>query len=218
MAGVDANNVEAGTPPYLDPFLAPASGAGTTPPPNATAPRWCFRDGHRDDAAVGPIPAPTGHRRRRRHPGTGTVRVDDRRGDDRVSSPPLSRDANQTTRHRRGHAARMAAAFTATAPCAHTANSDAATDATRHNVPSRGRAHPARGVGAGRCPGGHRRRTDGLDSTLLNWLVAREAKETARRSPPLPRLGQTPRKEAPPASAADLIRLDDARRPAARRR
>jgi len=42
MAGVDARNVEAGTPPYLDPFLGTGRAASMTAPPNATAPRWCF--------------------------------------------------------------------------------------------------------------------------------------------------------------------------------
>ena len=66
------------TPPTWTRSWAPASGASTTPPPNATAPRWCssrWPPGRR--RSTGPIPAPT------RPPSTPT--------------PPWNRDCSRST-------------------------------------------------------------------------------------------------------------------------
>lgn len=214
MAGVDAKDLDAGTPPYLDPFL----GTGSRRQYDTAAERY--------GAAVVLFEMATGTTPHYgSDPGAHPATVDDdvtlEPGlfEPTIADPmvkfftsALSRDANMRPDTAEDMLRAWQRAFTTTTP-AHTpqASDEAAANATATTtLAAAGLTERAVSALAGAQVA-----TVGellaLDSTLLNRLVAREAKETRKEITTryrdwAKRLGQQRR----PAGAGDLMRLDDA--------
>jgi len=214
MAGVDTKDLDAGTPPYLDPFL----GTGTRRQYDTAAERYgaavvLFEMATGTTPHYGPDP--------NAHPATvdDDVTLEPGLFEPTIADPmvefftsALSRDANKRTDTAEDMLRAWQQAFTTTTP-AHTpqASDEAAATATATTTLAVA-GLTERAVSA---LAGSQVATVGellaLDSTLLNRLVAREAKETRKEITNryrewAKRLGQQRR----PAAAGDLMRLDDA--------
>ncbi|MCB1286340.1 MAG: BREX system serine/threonine kinase PglW [Mycobacterium sp.] len=214
MAGVDAKDLDAGTPPYLDPFL----GTGERRQYDTAAERYgaavvLFEMATGTTPQYGPDPGA--------HPATVDADVTLEPGlfESTIAAAmieffttALSRDATRRPDTAEDMLRAWQRAFTATAPApTPEASDEAAADATATTSLASAGLTP-RAVSA---LAGAQVATVGelmaLDSTLLNRLVAREAKETRKEITTryrdwAKRLGKKRR----PAGSADLIRVDDA--------
>ncbi|HPY24481.1 MAG TPA: BREX system serine/threonine kinase PglW [Mycobacterium sp.] len=214
MAGVDAKDIEAGTPPYLDPFL----GVGGRRQFDTAAERYgaavvLFEMATGTTPHYGPDPGA--------HPATvdADVNLDPGMFESTIAeamvgffAAALSRDATKRPDTAEDMLRDWQRAFTASTPAAAPQASDEAAAGADATTPLAAAGLTARAVSA---LAGAQVTTVGellaLDSTLLNRLVAREGKETrkeitARYRDWAKRLGRQRR----PVGAEELMRLDDA--------
>lgn len=214
MAGVDSKDLDAGTPPYLDPFL----GTGDRRQYDTAAERY--------GAAVVLFEMATGTTPHYGpDPGAHPAAVDDdvtlaagmfeptiAEAMVEFFTAALSRDATRRPDTAEDMLRAWQRAFTATTPARTPQASDEAAAAATATTPLAAAGLSQRATSALAAA---QVATVGellaLDSTLLNRLVAREAKETRKEITTryrdwAKRLGQQRR----PAAAGDLMRLDDA--------